>query len=296
MFVHRALFIFTLLLGGCSALPSVQYRIIESSKDMDGMTDSFYLRRSEIELTLVTSTTAKDPKNNPALSTEIAIVSKPREYRGTKLGIRADSSWRASTMVALNKTPNTDMINSIGIEVTDNTAKAIGDYGGAIVKVISLLALGAGPALPCLTQKGGPRTIILPDNLPDTMSFDGSGDADVKKGCISIKLSPLPADALKASSIPLNNNTHNFYYSACRDAEITIKQSTGLSVTKTVRINDPMWVQAIQFPPKGTITSHSECGVSVKTENSAPDNGAAIINALATQAKAIKDALDAAKK
>lgn len=293
-----------IMLGGCSVLPTVQYRIIEQAKDMEGMTDSFYRQRSEIELTLVSS--RKEEKNAAGSAvevSEISVASKPREYTASKLGIRAIENWRSSTVVSVTKAPNTDRVSSIGVEVTDNAAKNIGEYGGAIVKVITAVAAAADPDIPCLSSMKGPKTITLQDKLPTApneleMHFDGGvDDKNPQSGCITIKLSPLPADALQASMIPLNTDTHNYYYSACRDAEITVRQSKTLEFKKTVRISDPQWVQLVQFPPKGTITSHSECGISVQTDKASADVGAAaIIEALATQGKAIKDALEAGKK
>ena len=287
-----------IILGGCTVLPTVQYRIIESAKDMEGMTDSFYRQRSEIELNLVSNAKGKDPAGNEVVTTEISIASKPREYRASKLDIHAIENWRTSTVVSVTKAPNTDRVSSIGVEVTDKTARNIGEYGGAIVKVVSAVVAAAAPDTPCLSSKAGPKTITLPDTLTDTMTFDGGeGDGKAVVGCISIKLSPLPADALNASAIPLNTDTHKYYYSACRDAEITVMQGVGRTFKKTVRVSDPQWVQLVQFPPKGTITNHSECGISVQTDKATSDIGAAaIIDALATQGKAIKDALDAGKK
>lgn len=287
-----------MILTGCTVLPTVQYRIIESAKDMDGMTDSFYRQRSEIELSLISSAEGKDVSGNKVVTTEMSITSKPREYRASKLGIHAIENWRTSTVVSVTKAPNTDRVSSIGIEVTDKTVKAIGEYGGAIVKIVSAVGAAAGPDTPCLTHQGGPKTITLPDTLTDSMSFDGAeADGRPVPDCITVKLSPLPADALQASAIPVNTDTHNYYYSACRDAEITVRQGVGRTFKKTVRVSDPQWVQLLQFPPKGTITHHSECGISVQTDKATSDSGtAAIIDALATQGKAIKDALEAGKK
>jgi hypothetical protein len=65
---------------------------------------------------------------------------------------------------------------------------------------------------------------------------------------------------------------------------------------KGLRVADPRFVQRVQFPTKGSITAHSECGVSVASEAASGDSGAAIVAALSTEAKAIKDALDSSKK
>jgi hypothetical protein len=280
------------VISGCTVVPKVQYRAIGTAQDMEGMTDAFYRQRSDIVVTVASEARTKDAAGASVPVTELAIVSAPAEYRASKLGIKAVTDWRSSTLVTINKTANTDLVSSIGVEVTDNTAKAINEYGGALVKLIGLgAALDASPAEPCMTNKAA-VTISLPEELKDEMSFAGNTRTT---GCIRIKLQGLPPDAMKASDIPLNTHTHNYYYSACRSAEVTVQQGPGQVVRKVVRVSDPRWVQFVQFPPKGTITSHSECGVSVQTERAATDNGAAVIDALATQGKAIADALAASK-
>lgn len=274
--------LFVASISGCTVLPSVEYRAITTPDDMAGMTDAFYRQQTKIEISVVATNTAG------ATAGELLIVSRPAEYRASKLGIKALTDWRSSTVVTLNKYPNTDLINSIGIEVTDITAKAITEYGGAFVKLIGLGVSGEAPQ-PCIVS--GPTLTLVVG--PQGGTFDGNNPE--KKGCISVTLGALPPDAMPADKLPMNQQTHNFYYSACRDATVTIKQATS-DVVKTLRVADPSHVQFVQFPPKGTITSHSECGVSVQTDKAAVDNGAAVVNALATQGKAIKDALDAAAK
>lgn len=273
-------------ISGCTVLPSVKYRAITTPDDMTGMTDAFYRQQSQIEISVVPPSITAGT-TTPTKPPELLIVSRPVEYRASKLGIKALTDWRSSTVVTLNKYQNTDLINSIGVEVTDNTAKAITEYGGALVKLIGL-AVSGELSQPCVVSG---QTLIFVVS-PQGGTFDGNTE---KKGCITVTLGALPPDAMPADKLPMNQSTHNFYYSACRDATVTVKQATS-EVTKALRVADPSYVQFVQFPPKGTITSHSECGVSVQTDKAAVDNGAAVVNALATQGKAIKDALDAAAK
>lgn len=279
------------VLTGCTVLPTVEYRTIDSPHSMEGMTDSFYRNSSRIEL-------AVQPTG------EVTIASKPAEHRAEKLGIKARTSWRSSTKVNLTKVENLEIVSAAGIEVTDNTAKAITDYGGAIVKLIGLAVGVSGKAAetPCLVP--GPAVLIdasasgtYRGNFPgDPPRLEDIGKRD-DKGCIRLTLGELPKDAMPASEIPKDTATHNFYYSACREAFVEVLAGNGTRAgARTVRVADPSHVQFVQFPAKGTIRMHNECGVSVVTESVAQDNGAAVASAFADQAKAIKDALDAAKK
>lgn len=289
MFVPRALFPALLaLLAGCTVLPSVEYRAIESPQSMEGMTDSFYRNQSRIEV-------------QAAATGEVTIVSRPVEYRAEKIGIKAHRNWRSSTKVNLTKVENLDIVSAAGIEVTDNTAKAITDYGGAIVKLIGAVGLLAKDlGTPCITP--GPAVAI---DVSESGRYLGNGNGlrleDIgrrdDKGCIRVTLGELPKDAMPASGIPKDTPTHNFYYSACREARVEVLGANGAPAgARVVRVADPLHVQFVQFPAKGTIRMHSECGVSVVTDSVAPDNGAAVASAFADQAKAIKDAIDAAKK
>lgn len=277
------------LAAGCTVLPNVQYRVVKSADDMKGMADSFFLQRSTIVIDLVSDTTAKNKDNKDVLVSDVSVVSKPAEYRALKLAIKPSNNWRSDTTVTINKVDNKELVASIGVEVTDTTVKTINAVGGAIVKVISLAGgLGLREEHKECTL---PVTYDVPENLPD------SGPVPTGTSCFSLSVGKLPPDAMLATQIPVNSDTSYYYYAACRDATVTLTlaNQTG-NRTKTVRIADPRYVQLVQYPPKGTITSHSECGVSIKTEVTSPTSAADIVDALATQGKAIKDAIDAAKK
>jgi hypothetical protein len=275
--------------AGCTVLPTVQYHVVKSPDDMKGMADSFFLQRSTIAIDLVSDTSAKNKDNKDVLVSDVSIVSKPAEYRDLKLAIKPSNNWRSNTTVTVNKVDNKELVASIGVEVTDTTVKTINAVGGAIVKVISLAGgLGLLEVHEACTL---PITYDVPNNLP------AEGSVDTGTTCFRLSVGKLPPDAMLATQIPVDSDTNYYYYAACRDAivTLTLPNQTG-NKTKTVRIADPRYVQLVQYPPKGTITSHSECGVSIKTEATSPTSAADIVDALATQGKAIKDAIDAAKK
>ena len=277
-------------LGACSSIvPTVQYRAIGNSADMDGMTDAFFLQSSSImvekEIDPPAATSAPGPKAKDAPAVKEAKVSSVRGASAFKYGIKAISSWRADTVVNLTKVPNTDVIASAGIQTTDKTAKAIGDYGGAIVSIVG--AIGVMFKLDDCTY---------PITLPITSTMDGRQKETITdNACISVDLAPVAPDAMERERIPLNTDTSYYYYSACRDATVHLLNAR-TDGPKVLRVADPRFVQRVQFPTKGSITAHSECGVSVTSEATSGDSGAAIVAALSTEAKAIKDALDSSKK
>ncbi len=282
MKVASTMLLLCVLLEACTVLPTVEYRAIAEPRDAAGLTDTFYRNESTVEVAVAAG------KSDVAA---VTITSRPGDYKAQKLGIRALTDWRSATVVNINKVANTDRISSVGVEVTDTTVKRITDIGAIAGKFIALMGMVNPDASPPCIAAG--KTVALPvgSQIAPVQQYKGTSG----EPCIQVSLQPLPPDALKAEDWELNKPTHNFYYSACRDATIDVTQGPNHRVSKTVRVADPRYLQFVQFPPKGSIALHSECGVSVQTDKAAPDSGAAIVEALETQAKAIKDALDARK-
>jgi hypothetical protein len=222
-------------------------------------------------------------------SMDVGVVSIPREYRDVKLGIEPANTWWSKTTVSIKKIDNTELVSSVGVEVTNTTVQNIGDIGGAIVKIVGLAA-----------AIGLKKEEVKVCSLPRTYELFADGlEHPIEDECISVQLGPLPPDVIEVSKIPQGVGTHSYYYSACRDAVVTFNiDNATANRTQTVRVADPRYVQAVRFPPKGSITSHSQCGVSVVTEPTTAASASAsdVVAALATQGKAIKDAIDASKK
>jgi hypothetical protein len=287
--------VFTLAFTGCAVVPSVMYTRVESPEQAIGVTDSFYLQRS-ILLIDKTDGTLGDAGKKSADS--FSVQSKPAEHTDFKIGIRSADGWGVKTNVNITKQNNTDLVASIGIETIDNRMQLIGQVGGILVKLLPLVGALQEPPPKC--DIAFPLTINLPSQLPEkdaTLYFDGDGKPVDSKGCVVVKIEKAPPDSLKISKdFPFEVKTSNFYYSACRQATIQLIQDNA-KFSRTLRISDPMRLQFVQLPIKGAVTMHSECGVSVSTDkDTGVSSGAAIVDALITQAKAIKDARDAAKK
>ena len=279
---------------GCTVIPTVQYRAIQSEADLDGLTDSFYRDSTEIQVSRAASRIAvKDEKGTDLQDSQrdYSIVARRTPYIGQKLGIKAIKNWRSSTLISINKVDNTDLVKSIGVEVSNEVVKSINALGGVVVSVIKSTALDeAGKAEPCM-KAGSSITISLPEDLDKPIVKPNS-----ETPCVEIVIDALPVDAIKATDIPLSKDSNHYYYSACRDATVNIKSGGGEVTTGRVRIADPRYLQKVQFPVKGTLSMHSNCGVSVKTDAHATNEGPAIIDALVAQAKAISDAVEASKK
>jgi len=279
------------LIAGCATAPELQYVRIAKPAYAVGLIDSVYLAQSEIVIDKV----ATDAAGTLPL---LAVTSKPVEYKGLSLGLRSTVSWRTTTKINVTKQENTDLVSSIGVETTDNTKTIIEDIGGIAVKLVGLGMMAAPfQASPCIgSTTSFPIKFVLPAttlNKSEQIRMLVGTDGNVSdSGCISVTVDPRSLDAMPIVDLPVGVNTSNYYYSACRDATLSIDGRA-----YRVRIADPNAAQFVQFPYKGSVTMHSQCGVSVKTDQIASDiTGTRIVDALLVQAKAIKDARDAAAK
>lgn len=284
-------------LTGCNAIPTLQYSKIDGTNSAKGITDSYYLAQSQITLDKVVQENEKTKKKTESYS----VTSKPIAYDAYKIGVRPDNSLRVTTKINIVKLDNTDLVSSIGVETADNTVNLISQIGGAIVKLAAVVAAAPPqPGAPCIGDDDFPVQLVLDSGKLGqlkgeavTLQLDKTG-ATKENGCIKVQVAAISKDAISSADLPFNQETSNYYYAACRDATVSFQQGTK-DVSKTVRIADPNYVQFVQLPYQGTVTMHSACGVSVKTEGTSPQNAMSIVDALATQGKAIKDALEAAK-
>jgi len=278
------------VLSGCATIPSVEYAIVTKPEDMKDMSDAFYLRRSMIEISGA-DVKGNDRDGNDVITTSVTIKAVPKEDMTRRIAIGGRRDFTSSTKVNIIKLDNTDLVKSIGVETTDTTKSNIEQIGGVITKVISLAAMfGAAADDPCITESGG-RISITPDFTAAPQIVNAG-----RSQCIAIEYGPVPKDAIDFNKLPIGQKTRYYYYAACRDATVKVLQKSSIVLTETVKVSDPTHLQYVQFPVKGKIDHHTVCGTSVTTETVTATSAADIVGALQVQAKAIKDALDAAGK
>ncbi|WP_278391711.1 hypothetical protein [Sphingobium yanoikuyae] len=273
------------LSAGCATTSKVEYRVITSPADMKGMTDAFYMRRSVLELSA-----SNVPAGKTDVETTIAIQALPREAQSLRIGVAAHRGFLSTTKINITKVENTDLVKSIGVETTDETVNRINQIGGVAVKLIQSAAMLGLGNISCLSPADGKQIFELnPTNGSETFKT-------VRGNCITVTYGPLPKEVIRVQDLPKNTATSLYYYSACRDADVVIQQTDDVVRREKIRVSDPAYLQYVEFPLKGKIEHHSQCGVSVTTEAYTATNPADIVGALTAQGKAIKDALEAAKK
>jgi hypothetical protein len=295
-----ALLLSVCALGGCATRPSVTYTQITPQTDVTKLTDSFYLQTSTIT---ISGADAAKPGTDAAQA-DLKVTSTPTEYPGFKVGITANGSWFGSvnTVVNITKIDNTGLVKEIGSQITDHRADLIKTIGSIITTGVGLVGLANDSSLDATKLPWSTKTYT---QIAGNLTAADNGKPFPMTDGVTMELGPLPPDALPISRFP-TKPTNAFVYAACRQAKIQFtyvgKDDKGVPTTSplqtaVVEIADPRYFQLVAFPPKGKITTHTQCGVSVSTDSdTGVSSGADLVNALSTQGKAIKDAIDAAKK
>ncbi len=280
---------------GCATRPSVTYTKITSTTDVSKLTDSFYLQTSTI--TISVSGDAKPTTKDAQV--ELAVTSTPTEYPDYKVGITANSTYWGSvnTTVNITKVDNTALVKEIGSQVTDHRQDLIKTAGSIVTTGLGLVGFAGDEGLDASSLPWSTKTYTQIASAPDATKI-------VMEHGVTMELGPLPPDALPIAKMP-TGKTDLFVYSACRDATISFtyesKDEKGTKTSSThstkVKIADPRYIQLVALPINGKITTHSQCGVSVSTDSDpGASSGADVANVILAQGKAIKDAIDSAKK
>jgi hypothetical protein len=289
-------------LVGCTIAPTVEYTKItqpfESSADI---IDSIYLQKSEI---VIKQPDSKEKRQDGVLP-QIDVSSVPAEETSFRLVIKKADPFYADTNLNISKIPNTDLAKDVGSEVKDYRVDAV-KIAGAVIT----LAIG-------FSENGEVTTNSLPIRIDVNEALLGTGRETkrvlTKEGGISIDFGQVPFDARPISDLNVPFKFSGIVYSACRSATVRFtstvsydeKQAGGSKkkiskkgdYEKTVKVSDPRFFQVVAFPAKGNVSFHDECGVSVTSSTETGQSSAfSITEALTAQGKAIKEAIEAAKK
>lgn len=288
----------------CSACasPLVEYTPIKGN-DADGLT-KFQLAESMINFSF--GKTAAGIPND-----DVVISSVPVPYGDQKYGLSGTgfwSNWGVTTAVNASFRGDTTLLQQITVNVTDQRQQAIQALGGIVGTVGGLLSLQATPTK--VTLPTGISVTNLLNSLPaGCTSADKSrpasrndaitcadltlaGSADFTA---DISISKVPDDALPASALDHTFRSSNFYYAACRNLTITLKPAAHvmnrLPVSASVSVADPLFVETLRFPEKGSITVAPSCGANSISQDANLPTAIDYLNTLATQARAVKQAL-----
>lgn len=276
-----------LVVSACTAVPTVEYNKITKPDDLKGdEIDSFYLQRSIIKIDRV----GKKMTAEGVEIDDVTAVSIPAEFTDFKIAIRRADSVGVKTNLNVTKRPNSDLVSEAGVEVVDTRVDTITKIGSITTKLVPVL-FDADKGL----EPGVLPKLIQTQALLKGLGRDAKIGVDASDG-VTIDFGRAPPDAESIDKLPSNFVSTGIIYSACRQATVSFRFK-GNNYKQAMKIADPNFYQRIAFPAKGKISFHSECGVSVTSEkDTGVSTNAVVIDALATQGKAIKDAIDASKK
>lgn len=267
-----AITVLTVSISGCP-VPMVRYEVVDATKsdysrvsqrpDLEGW-PKFKLASSNITL-------RAEVKDN---RTDLKIASMPVEEKKnvTYYLVDATSVGIKSNLKIKNK-DNSMLLESVTTQLEDNRVKLIQGIGGIVGSLVGVKVAGDVRGLPDDFAASIDVRAYFEANQPQDQEI-ALNDADVKTyksasktpfTVESLKISPPPADATLRSSFPIAIDQRTLIYSACRTASIKVSVQEA-SYEGTVKVADPNFVQTIALPPKGAITMHSECGISVTSE------------------------------
>lgn len=152
-------------------------------------------------------------------------------------------------------------------------------------------------------------------------------DADKARGTLLytakpglvVKFGPVPVDAVSFYSLTFPFSSHQFLFSACRAAEVSIydadadwmapdvdgKPTKVLDgkgkpdtrhkplFTTVVKVADPHFIEMVEMPIKGNIAIASQCGTSVASQPAKTDSDVDITKALLVNGQTILKAFKA---
>lgn len=280
--------------SGCAVAPTVEYTKITSQVPPTGdEIDAYFFQKSVIKIEQATP--KKDAKGTDV--PDFSITSVPQEFNDFKMGLRRADPPGITTNLNVTKFENTDLLKEVGVEVTDDRVKLIGQLG-TIVKTVAGLPFAADKSAAPLhktidvndvlaaAQKLAAETKTNFDRAAELKDFD-AGDG------VSIRIGAVPPDARAVSSLTFPFVYSGVVYAACRAATVSFK-SAGRSYEQQLKVSDPFFYERIAFPVKGKVTMHSSCGVSVSaSKDTGVSSTAEVVQAVGN---AIKDALDTSTK
>lgn len=228
-------------------------------------------------------------------------------------------AWGVETRLsATYRSPQSDQLEKIGVQVEDKRVAIINAIGGAVVSLAGLGVLGFSPAdAPEKPEATLPDGIDFhafmkaahdnPKCMQDSarLQAEGKGKEFV---CTDLELSgpggwradmkigPAPASAAARESLAFPLSGAVMIYPACRN--LTIEVYKGTSAARTVEavkgsllVADADWIETASVPYKGSVTFNVPCGASTSNEGGSAATGADYVGALLAQAKSVKDAL-----
>jgi hypothetical protein len=304
----------SIFVWGCSAVPQVRYR------EKDDMKENYIpiaLLGSRVAITkpeAAGAETGKDDtpekrvaalgltKTSSVSEGELAnqrIVVAPAQAKSTIRYIDPKQGVLHKTNLSITYFDGLKVAKTVGVEVQDETVKLIQALG-AVAGAVGTVALVRGPA-----KKEGPITLPIVIDLSDPSLFADDHTqacqplrAPNTDYCFTYELTPKEGRDMLTSTqfygLYTEEYTNKLPFSRCVDVTLKIRRSgaqaakeAGEIAVFTTTIADPLHVDWLPMPVKGSITMQSVCGADSKTEKSDSPGAFDMVEAVGKQVDAV---------
>lgn len=251
---------------------------------------TFYMQASRLDIAFKNAAEAgKPPKWG------LTVASEPVEAVDRRFLLLQSSDLMSRTTLVVAKRPNTDLIASIGSEVTDNRIALIQNVAAIAKVAIGFAVSGAAP----LNKPFSTRWSLTDpgDFVAATSSQEGwMAWKHSTMPTLTIRVGRAPTTATSYSAGLLKPRMNGVYHSACRPVIVAYKAPDGEEFEWIGKIADPNSVEFSALPRKGKVEFHSQCGVSITNEKDPSSTPDAIAAAAAAQAAAVIEAYKKAQE
>jgi hypothetical protein len=277
----------TFAVAGCTVNPQATQMEVTSGDEVmrhANAVAAFYMQGSRLDLAFKDSA---DP-GKPA-KWVLTVADTPTEDTRRRFLLLQDSNAWSRTNLVAGKRANTDLISSVGSEVTDNRIALLQNIA-AIAKI--------GIAVAGFQATVKPFTASF--ELRDPGSFQKAAAtkpewqdwSDPKIPKLVISVGPPPVTAMPYRPALLQPKLNGLFAAACRPVIINYSAPDGSQYIWRGKIADSDSVEFTAMPRKGKIEYQDQCGTSVTADKDPTATNDAVIAAAITQAQAVKDALD----
>ena len=250
---------------------------------------AFYMQASRLDISF--KNTAEEGK--PA-KWAFTVANSPIEDTRRRFLLLQNSDLFSRTTLVAGKRQNTDLISSIGSDVTDNRVALMQNVGSVAKIAIGLAVSATAPPIKPFTTR---FELKNPDKFQPATSTvqDWSAWTHPDIDNLAVQVGPAPVTSLDYQPGLLQPKMNGVFASACRPVIITYTAPNGVDYEWRGKIADADKVEFTAMPRKGKIEYHDQCGSSVTSEKDPTKTTDEIVAAAVTQAAAVKEAYDKAK-
>ena len=251
---------------------------------------TYYMQGSRLDIAF--RNTAE--KDKPPKWT-FAVSNTPVEDTRRRFLLLQNSNLLARTTLVAAKRQNTDLLSSIGSEVTDNRVALIQNAGAVAKIAIGLVVSGQAP------DPNSPFTARF-ELTEDSQFTVATADPNWKawrhkdQPNLTVRVGPPPVTALVYQPALLRSGMQGVFAAACRPVIVSYKAPDSSEYEWRGKLADSDSVEFTPLPRKGKVEYHDQCGTSVTNDKDPTKSTDDIVAAADTQAAALKEAYDKASK